>query len=45
MNSLKLILTLKGLFGKRFLITLFKYCENTCGLKSVVDIRVIVFKH
>ena len=21
----------KSLFGKKFLVTLFKYCENTCG--------------
>ena len=45
MNSLKLIFTIKGLFGKRFLVTLFKCCESMCGLKSVVEIRVIVFKH
>ena len=34
----------KGLFGKRFLIMLFKCFENTCGGKSVVEICVIVFK-
>ena len=33
-----------GPFGKRFLVTLFKYCENTCGWKSVMEIRVVVFK-
>ena len=21
----------ESLFGKKFLVTLFKYCENTCG--------------
>ena len=25
----------KGLFGKRFLVTLFKFCENTYEWKSV----------
>ena len=34
-----------GPFGKRFLVILFKCCGNTCGLKSIVKIRVIVFKH
>ena len=32
-------------FGKRFLVTLFKCCENTCGLKNVVKICVMVFKY
>ena len=32
-------------FDKRFLITLLKYCENTCGLKSVIEIHIVVFKH
>ena len=31
----------QGPFDKRFLITLFKCCENTCGLK----IRVMEFKY
>ena len=33
------------MFGKRFLITLFKYCKNMCRLKSIVKIRVVVFKY
>ena len=33
-----------GLFGKILLVTLFKYCGNTGRLKSVVEIRVVLFK-
>lgn len=32
-------------FNKRFLISLFKYCENICKLKSIVKKRIVVFKH
>ena len=39
------IVKIKGLFGKGFLVSLFKYCENTCGLKSIMKIHVVVFKH
>ena len=35
----------QGPFGKRFLVTLFKCRGNTYRLKSVVEIRVVVFKH
>ena len=34
----------ESLFGKKFLVTLFKYCENTCGWKSVMEKHVVVFK-
>ena len=35
----------QGPFGKRFLVTLFKCRGNTYRLKSVVEIRVVVFKY
>ena len=34
-----------GPFGKRLLVTLFKCCGNTGGLKSVKKICVVLFKH
>ena len=34
-----------GSFGKRLLVTLFKCCENIGGLKIIVEIRVVLFKH
>ena len=34
-----------SLFDKRFLLTLFKYYENIYGLKSIVEIHVILLKH
>ena len=34
----------KGPFGNVVLITLFKCCENTYEWKSVVKIRVLLFK-
>ena len=33
-----------GMFGNVVLVTLFKYCENTCGWKSIVKIRIVLFK-
>ena len=35
----------KGLFDGRFLVMLFKCSENRCELKSVVEIRIMMFKH
>ena len=35
---------IKDLFNNVVLVTLFKYYRNTCGWKSVVEIRVMLFK-
>ena len=34
-----------GRFGKKFQVTLFKYCKNMCELKSILKIRVVMFKY
>ena len=34
----------KDLFGNVILITLFKYCGNTCRWKSIVKISIVLFK-
>ena len=35
---------IKGVFSNVILVTLFKCCENTCELKNVVKICIILFK-
>ena len=32
-----------SLFGKKFLVTLFKFCENICRWKKYVKIRIMIF--
>ena len=35
---------IKGLFSNIILVTLFKYCENICEWKSVMEIGIVLFK-
>ena len=43
-TSQYIFLTIKGSFGNVVLVMLFKYCRNTRGWKSVVEISVVLFK-
>ena len=38
------VVVFKGSFGNVILVTLFKCCENTYGRKSIVEIRIVLFK-
>ena len=39
-----LLVVWQGLFGKRFLVTLFKFSENMCERKKCVKIHGVMFK-
>ena len=44
MECQSIFVKIEGPFDNVILVILFKCCENTCGWKTVVEIRVVLFK-